>query len=86
LGFQADTIGQSLYHVGWTASDIQAVVADDPVNPGQGHNVLKCSIHNYNAAPVLQVNLPAGKTLADYSMFNFKGYFAQGDVGYRISL
>ena len=41
------------------------------------------TINNYNAAPVVRLVLPPGKTLADYSTFTFKGYFAQGDVGYK---
>ena len=79
--FGSDTLGYSFAHIGWSPSDIQAVVANDPVN--SGHKVLKNTIHNYNAAPVLQYILPAGKTLADFSSFTFKGYFAQGDVGYK---
>jgi hypothetical protein len=83
VAFQSDTLGQVLPHLGWSQADIQPVIADDPVNSGQGHHVLKNIVHNYGAAPVLQVVLPAGKTLADYNKFNFKGYFAQGDVGYK---
>lgn len=79
--FGSDTVGYSIAHIGWYASDIQSVVAVDPFN--SGHNVLKNIIHNYNAAPVLKYVLPAGKTLADYNSFTFKGYFAQGDVGYK---
>ncbi|HVO72383.1 MAG TPA: sugar-binding protein [Ignavibacteriaceae bacterium] len=79
--FEDKVIGDSLPTIGWSASDIQAKIADDPVTPG--NNVLQNTIHNYNAAPVLMAVLPAGKTLADYNTFTFKGYFAQGDVGYK---
>jgi len=79
--FESNSIGDSLAHIGWSPSDIQAVVANDPV--ASGNKVLKNIIHNYNAAPVLRYILPAGKTLANYGTFAFKGYFAQGDVGYK---
>jgi len=79
--FEGNTIGDSFAHIGWSPSDIQAVVAADPL--ASGNKVLKNTIHNYNAAPVLQYILPAGKTLADFNSFTFKGYFAKGDVGYK---
>ena len=79
--FESNNIGDSFAHIGWSPTDVQAVVADDPV--ASGNKVLKNTIHNYNAAPVLMFVLPNGKTLADYSSFKFKGYFAQGDVGYK---
>jgi len=81
IDFEDKTIGDTYAHIGWSASDITAEVADDPL--ATGNNVLKCTINNYNAAPVLEVTLPAGKTLADYGTFKFKGYFAQGDVGWK---
>ncbi|GEM_PF-230915 len=79
--FESNSIGAPLAHIGWSQADAQAVVANDPV--AGGNKVLMNTIHNYNAAPVLQYILPAGKTLADFSSFTFKGYFAQGDVGYK---
>jgi len=79
--FESDTIGHSFTGIGWNPTDCQAVVADDPV--ATGNKVLQNTIGNYNAAPVLQFILPAGKTLADYDSFAFNGYFAQGDVGYK---
>jgi hypothetical protein len=79
--FEGKNIGDSFSHIGWGAADCQAVVANDPVT--SGNKVLKVEINNYNAAPVLKYVLPAGKTLADYSSFTFKGNFAQGDVGYK---
>ncbi len=54
-----------------------------PVIISPANRVLQNTIHNYNAAPVLRFILPPGKTLANYGRFNFKGYFAQGDVGYK---
>ncbi len=79
--FQSDSLGDSLPHLGFSQADIHPVVAVDPLNPG--HRVLENIVHNYGAAPILMAILPAGKTLADYNMFNFKGYFAQGDVAYK---
>ena len=79
--FGSDTLGYPLPHIGWSATDIQSVVGADPIT--SGHKVLKNTVHNYNAAPILRYILPAGKTLADFSSFTFKGYFAQGDVGYK---
>ena len=79
--FESNNIGDSLAHIGWSPSDIQSVVANDPL--ASGNKVLKNIVHNYNAAPVLRYILPPGKTLANFSSFAFKGYFAQGDVGYK---
>ena len=79
--FESNNIGDSLAHVSWNPSDIQSVVADDPV--ASGNKVLKNVVHNYNAAPVLMFVLPAGKTLADYDSLTFKGYFQKGDVAYK---
>ena len=81
IDFEDKNIGDTYTHIGWSATDITAEVAADPLSAG--NKVLKCTVHNYNAAPVLAVTLPAGKTLADYSTFKFKGYFAQGDVGWK---
>ena len=79
--FESNNINDTFSHIGWGATDCQATVADDLVT--SGNKVLKVEINNYNAAPVLKYVLPAGKTLADYSSFTFKGNFAQGDVGYK---
>ncbi len=81
--FESNSIGDSLAHIGWNPSDIQSVVADDPV--ASGNKVLKNVVHNYGAAPVLMFVLPAGKTLADYDSLTFKGYFQKGDVAYKLS-
>ena len=79
--FESNNIGDSFSHIGWSQTDVQAVVVDDPV--ASGNKVLENTIHNYNAAPVLRFVLPTGKSLADYGEFKFKGYFLQGDVGYK---
>ena len=79
--FESNNIGDSLFTVGWSATDIQSEVVDDPLV--SGNNVLRNTVHNYNAAPVLMFVLPAGKTLADYDTLTFKGYFEKGDVSYK---
>lgn len=80
--FESYSIGDSLYHIGWAPTDIQSVIVADPLSSGHG-NVLKNTVHNYNAAPVLMFVLPAGKTLADYDSLTFDGFFQKGDVGYK---
>jgi len=67
----------------FTTSGAAAVIVPTVISPSNAGKVLENTIHNYNAAPVLMYVLPAGKTLADYGSFTFKGYFAQGDVGYK---
>ena len=79
--FENDAVGAAYPGIGWSATDLEAVVADDPV--ASGNNVLQVTQHNYNAAPVVALELPEGTTLADYTTFTFDGYFAQGDVGYK---
>lgn len=79
--FDGLNIGDTFNGIGWAPEDVAAVVADDPVT--SGNNVLQCTINNYNAAPVLEFTLPEGKTLADYTSFTYKAYFAQGDVGWK---
>jgi hypothetical protein len=83
LDFEADAIGTVYGEMGWGADDITADVVDDPIAPGTGNNVLRVSWINYNAAPVITLQIPGGKTLGDYTSFTFKGYFASGDVGYK---
>jgi hypothetical protein len=81
IDFENLSVGDAIAHIGWSATDIQSVVALDPL--GGTNKVLKNSINNYNAAPVLAFTLPAGKTLANYKTFTMKSYWAQGDVGYK---
>lgn len=78
--FEDATIGDVIETIGWDALMV-AEIADDPL--ATGNNVLKFTPNNYNAAPLLTFTLEAGKTLADYSTFKFKGHFAQGDVGWK---
>ncbi|MBN1300471.1 MAG: carbohydrate binding domain-containing protein, partial [Melioribacteraceae bacterium] len=81
LDFENYKIGDAFGSIGWSAADLEAVAAADPL--ADGNYVLQCTVNNYNAAPVLEFTLPAGKTLADYTTFKFKAYFAQGDVGWK---
>ena len=79
--FESSTLGTMLPSLGYSSSDDSSIIATDPL--GGTNKVLKNSIGNYNSAPVLAITLPAGKTLANYSKFIFKAYWAQGDVGYK---
>ena len=79
IDFEDKTIGDHIAAIGW--GGMVAEIAVDPL--AAGNKVLKFTPNNYNSAPVLEVTLPAGTTLADYSTFKFKGYFAQGDVGWK---
>lgn len=67
----------------FTTAGSAAAAVPKIISPSNAGKVLENTIHNYNAAPVLKFVLPAGKTLADYTSFTFRGYFAQGDVGYK---
>ncbi len=82
--FQSDTIGEALGVRDWGPGNAAAVVAKDTITPSATNHVLEFFNNNYNSAAVLEAVLPSGKTMADYSSFNFKGFFAQGDVGYKI--
>jgi hypothetical protein len=79
--FESDQVGTSYSHIGWSATDITAIDTLDPL--GGTNKCMKVKVNNYNAAPVLAFTLPAGKKLSDYSKFIFRGYWAQGDVGYK---
>ncbi len=78
-GFMSSyTTANNFTTAGSAATEVPTIVTPSAVS-----KVLKNTINNYNAAPVLRFILPAGKTLAYYGSFTFKGYFAQGDVGYK---
>lgn len=79
--FEGFELEASIGSMGWNAEDKVAVVVDDPLSPG--NKVLKFTAKNYNAVPVIELTIPEGKTLADYSTFTFKGYFKEGDVGWK---
>jgi hypothetical protein len=81
MDFESQSVGYAFPTIGWSSTDYQSTVALDPV--GGTNHVMKNVVHNYNAAPVLAFTLPAGKTLANYNSFIFKGDWAQGDVGYK---
>ena len=76
-GFMSDyTPAYNFTTAGSAAAEVPFVIS--PAN-----KALQNTIHNYNAGPVLKLVLPPGKTLANYSLFTFKGHWAQGDVGYK---
>lgn len=78
--FEDATIGDEVGAIGWNDL-MEAEIADDPL--ATGNNVLKFVPNDYNAAPYLEFTLEAGTTMADYNNFMFKGYFQQGDVGWK---
>lgn len=77
--FENFNIGDQIHAIGW--GGMVAEIADDP--KASGNKVLKFTPNNYNSAPVLKFTLDEGKSLADYKTFRFKGFFAQGDVGWK---
>src|SRR5690606_16503460 len=77
--FEDATIGDEIGTIGWGTQE--AEIADDPL--ATGNNVLKVLPNNYNSAPYLAFTLGAGETIADYASLNFKGFFQQGDVGWK---
>jgi len=80
--FDSVAAGTAFAHIGWSPSDISCVDTVDPFGAAT-NRVLKVHVHNYNAAAVLKLVLPSGKTLANYNTFTGKFYWAQGDVGYK---
>ena len=89
IDFEDVTLGHALPTLNWPLDEedpdpskvAEAIVAIDPLDAE--NKVLQFTPKNYNAAPVLSFTLPEGMTLADYSVFEFKGHFAAGDVGWK---
>ncbi len=78
-GFTSDyTTADNFTTAGAAAAEVPTIVTPSSVS-----KVLKNTVGNYNAAPVLRFILPAGKPLSYYGSLTFRGYFAQGDVGYK---
>ncbi len=78
-GFTSDyTTADNFTTAGAAAAEVPTILTPSSVS-----KVLKNTINNYNAAPVLRFILPAGKPLSYYGSLTFRGYFAQGDVGYK---
>ncbi len=82
INFENKSIDDPITWTGWVVpADASSTVAADPLDAS--NKVLRFAPNNYNALPYLEFTLAAGKTLADYQKFTFKGYFAQGDVGWK---
>lgn len=88
VDFEADTAGATYGGIGWASTDLTAtVVAISSVtglpSNGSSTKVLKVEAANYNAVPVFNVSLPAGKTLNDYNI-KVDAYFpSEGDNSYK---
>lgn len=81
VNFESYKLEDELAYISWNPADAEAVIAEDPLN--SENKVLKFTAKNYNAFPVIEMTLPEGTTLANYKKFTFKGYFAEGDVGWK---
>ncbi len=79
--FEELELGRKFGTMGWGLEDGEAVVDIDPKD--EANKVLKFAPSGYGNVPVIELTLPEGKTLADYSTFSFKGFFAEGDVSYK---
>ena len=79
--FEELELGRKFATMGWGPEDGEAVVDIDPKD--EANKVLKFAPSGYGNVPVIELTLPEGKTLADYSTFSFKGFFAEGDVSYK---
>jgi hypothetical protein len=84
--FDKDVVGTAYGITGWGGADdiTTSVVTISSVEGlpfnGVSNNVLKIRPSNYNAAPVFEVTLPEGKTLADYNVV-FDAYFPRSTLG-----
>ena len=79
-GLALDSI---LPEIRWNAPDIVASIVADPFLPATGNKVMSSVLTNWNAAPVLAITLPAGRSLADYMALNFMGHFTGADAGWK---
>lgn len=85
MTFESDTEGTVYEGASWNAGELTATVVTIasvtglPAN-GDSVNVLKVVVGNYNAVPIVEVSLPAGKTLADYNV-KVDAYFPRSTLG-----
>lgn len=78
--FEGASIGDSIPMLGWNPNT--AVIAQDPMNPG--NKVVKVTPANYNDGIVIALTLPEGAKLGSYQALYFRGFFAEGDVAYKL--
>lgn len=84
--FEADAVGTPYEATGWSIPDdiSTSVVTISSVEGlpfnGASNKVLKITPSNYNAAPMFEVTIPDGKTLADYNVV-VDAYFPRNTLG-----
>lgn len=85
VNFESDAAGTVYEGASWNAGELTATVVTVasvtglPAN-GSSVNILKVVVSNYNAVPMVEVTLPAGKTLADYNV-KVDAYFPRSTLG-----
>jgi hypothetical protein len=45
--------------------------------------VLQVITDDYSAAPVVEINIPAGRSLSDYTSFSYDVYWTGGDITWK---
>ena len=79
--FEKMEAGTKLKWLGY-GGDGEATVIVDPSNPFNKLLEVKPSA-NYDRASIINITLPEGKTLGDYSKIKYKVMWKSGDVGYK---
>ncbi len=72
-------VNTELKTIGWSA--FSAKVIPDPANPS--NRILEVRPDNYNAAAVVTITIPEGKTLGDFESISYKAQWVSGDVAYK---
>lgn len=85
IDFDSDTVGTTYEGTGWNPAHVTATVvtiASVSGLPAHGSstNALKIVVSDYNAIPLMEVSLPAGKTLSDYNV-KVDAYFPRNTLG-----
>lgn len=78
--FELMEAGTTLTWIGYGGADTATVIVD-PDNPA--NKLLEVKPVNYDGAPVIEIALPEGKTLSDYSQIKYKALWKSGDVGWK---
>ncbi len=78
--FESYSVADVLLHYSYDG-DTATAVADDPITTG--NNVLKVGVNTWNTGAVVTLEIPTGKTLADYTSLDFNAYYESGDLHYK---
>lgn len=81
VDFESMAVGTTLSWLGYGSVDDVATVIEDPNDPS--NKLLEVKPSNYNSAPIINVTIPTGNTLYDYSQITYKALWKQGDVGWK---